>query len=32
VTSIVLNGEKLEGSLVPVEKLKAENQIVVLMG
>ena len=29
VTSIVLNGEKLEGNFIPADKLKDENDIVV---
>lgn len=32
VTSIVLNGEKLEGNLIPASKLKDENEIVVTIG
>ena len=32
VTSIVLNGEKLEGNLIPASKLKNENEVVVTIG
>ncbi|MCM1382092.1 MAG: hypothetical protein NC192_09145, partial [Muribaculaceae bacterium] len=32
VSSIVLNGEKLEGNLIPAAKLKDENEVVVTLG
>ena len=32
VTSIVLNGEKLDGNLIPASKLKDENEVVVTIG
>lgn len=32
VSSIVLNGEKLEGNFIPADKLKDENDIVVTIG
>lgn len=32
VTSIVLNGEKLDGNLIPADKLKDENEVVVTLG
>ena len=32
VSSILLNGEKLEGNLIPADKLKAENEIFVTLG
>lgn len=32
VASIVLNGEKLEGNLIPADKLKDENEVVVTLG
>jgi len=32
VRQIELNGEPLEGNLIPVEKMQAENQVVVTMG
>ncbi len=32
VSSIVLNGEKLEGNFIPADKLKEENEVVVTLG
>lgn len=32
VASIVLNGEKLDGNLIPASKLKDENEVVVTLG
>lgn len=32
VSSIVLNGEKLDGSFIPADKLKDQNDIVVTLG
>jgi N,N'-diacetylchitobiose phosphorylase len=32
VVSITLNGELIDGSLLPIEKLLSENQVVVIMG
>ena len=32
VKSVTLNGEELEGKLVPADKLKEQNDIVVVMG
>jgi len=32
VRTLVLNGELLEGSLIPAEKLAEENRVVVEMG
>ena len=32
VSSIVLNGEKLDGNFIPADKLKEENEITVTLG
>ena len=32
VSSVVLNGEKLESNLIPAAKLKDENEVVVTLG
>ncbi len=32
VASIVLNGEKLSGNLIPADKLKDENEVIVTLG
>jgi len=32
VAEMIVNGERLDGSLVPVEKLKDDNQVVVILG
>ena len=32
VASVVLNGEKLEGNLIPAAKLKDVNEVVVTLG
>ncbi len=32
VASITLNGEKLEGNLIPASKLQAQNDVVVVLG
>jgi N,N'-diacetylchitobiose phosphorylase len=32
VKEIIINGEKIEGSFIPIEKLKEKNEIMVVMG
>ncbi|MDF1585651.1 glycosyl hydrolase family 65 protein, partial [Marinimicrococcus flavescens] len=32
VTRIVINGEEIQGDLIPVAKMKAENNVLVIMG
>jgi hypothetical protein len=32
IKEVTLNGEKLSGSLIPADKLKAENVVVATMG
>lgn len=32
VASLTLNGEKLEGTLIPASKLQAQNEVVVVLG
>jgi cellobiose phosphorylase len=32
VAEMIVNGERLDGSLVPVEKLKDDNQVMVVLG
>lgn len=32
VTHIVINGEEIQGDLIPIAKMKAENNVLVIMG
>jgi cellobiose phosphorylase len=32
VTTLMVNGERLPGTLIPLEKLQDENEVVVILG